>query len=128
MKELTEKMEKQLLYVLESLGYELRQIKEYKFNKENEGAYDEATQEYFKNGIKKFNIYTIKQKVDLSDIELFSGEKEVDIRETKGHILDDFMRIISFQEDGIQYTLHIQDDNMETEEAIEIIENMISYK
>ena len=128
MKELTEKMEKQLLYVPESLGYELRQIKVYKFNKEDKGAYDEATQEYFKDGINKFSIYTIKQKFDLSEKELLPGEKEVDIRETKGHILDDFMRRISFQEDGIQYTLHIQDDNMKIEEAIKIIENMISYK
>ena len=124
--ELTEEMGKSLLYVPESLGYELRQIRLYKFN--NDDLDDEATQEYFKDGVKKFNIFVIKQKIDVSERELLPGEKEIEIRGVKGYVLDDFMRRISFAQDGIQYTLHIEDDSMDIDEAIEIIEDMEFYR
>ena len=124
--ELTEEMGKPLLYVPESLGYELRQIRLYKFN--NDDLDDEATQEYFKDGVKKFNIFVIKQKIDTSERELLPGEKEIEIRGVKGYVLDDFMRRISFTEDGIQYTLQIEDDSMDIDEAKEIIEDMEFYK
>ena len=45
-KEITEEMEKSSLYLPESLGYELRQIRLYKFT--DDDLDDEATQEYFK--------------------------------------------------------------------------------
>ena len=123
--ELTEEMGKPLLYVPESLGYELRQIRLYKFN--NDVLDDEATQEYFKDGVKKFNIFVIKQKIDPSERELLPGEKEIDIRGVKGYVLDDFMRRISFAEDGIQYTLQIEDDSMDIDEAI-YMSKLISKK
>ena len=38
------------------------------------------------------------------------------------------MRRISFAEDGIQYTLNIEDDSMDIDQAIEIIEEFEFYK
>lgn len=38
------------------------------------------------------------------------------------------MRRISFAEDGIQYTLQIEDDSMDIEEAIGVVEDMEFYK
>lgn len=124
--ELTEDMGRSLLHVPESSGYELRQIGLYKFNDSN--LHDEATQEYFKDGVKKFNVFVIKQKNDASERELLPGEEEIEIRGIKAYVLDDFIRRISFTEDGIQYTLQIEDDSVDIEEAIEIIEEMEIYK
>ena len=59
--ELTEEMGKPLLYVPESLGYELRQIRLYKFN--NDDLDDEATQEYFKDGIKNSTYLLLNKKL-----------------------------------------------------------------
>lgn len=126
MEELTEEMEGSLLYVPESLGYDLRQIRLYRFN--DNDLDDEATQEYFKDDVKKFNIFVTKQKIDASEKELLPGEEEVEIRGIKAYLLDDFIRRISFAEDGIQYTLQIEDDSMDIEEAIEIIEDMEIYR
>lgn len=59
--ELTEEMGKPLLYVPESLGYELRQIRLYKFN--DDDLDDEATQEYFKDGIKNSTYLLLNKKL-----------------------------------------------------------------
>lgn len=105
------------------------QIREYIEKIKGKGINYRLIQEVSKDGISMFNIFMNETDGDTPNINLNIDEdesdiEEIDLRDTKAYLLDTRYKRVIFQLDGIRYQLEIQDDDMEIEEAIEVIEKM----
>lgn len=126
MEKAVEKTGKQLLYISEELGYKL-EIREYIHYFKGEIDKELLIQEYSKEGISSFNIFVSEYKDDFFKDNIKENARDIEIRGSKGYIMDDTSQIL-FQEEGIQYLLGIEDKELSIEELIDIINKMITYK
>ncbi|MGO1469374.1 MAG: LolA family protein [Tissierella sp.] len=107
--------------------------KKYKLEKATFSSYnsdlvpDEMVFHYSKDDSGTFFISVLEKQEEMEDDGVLEFE-EREIRGNKANIMNDILKMITFYEDGLQYNLIMEDEEMTIDEGIDIIENMKKYK
>lgn len=114
---------KPILCIQGNANYTLKNVKFMNFERMK---LKEIDQTYEKNGVEAFILSTMvvgDKEQDKDDTKL-PGEKEIDIRGTKGKAMDAEIRTVTWSEDGLNYSLLVQDSKLTLEDAKKLVESL----
>ncbi|MTK11925.1 MAG: hypothetical protein F8N39_07510 [Clostridiaceae bacterium] len=114
---------KPILYLPENKEYKLKSVTTNNFEKIN---HKEVEQTYEKNGAVSFILTTVISD-DNSKKDDFNlpNEKEITIRGQKGTFMDDSIKVACWSENGLNYSILIQDPKLTLEETKKIAESLV---
>lgn len=128
MSDLTESIEKlgeSFLYVPETDDLSIDLID---FSEIGDGTHKEVNMTYKKDDQSLFELVVINSSIgDDEDLDMFNfGEDEVDVRGQDGSYFEmDELRILSWEEGGLNYSVQLVDIDLSLEEMIKILDSMV---
>lgn len=114
---------KPILYLKESSDYKLKGVT---YLNVKAISHKEINQTYEKGGVVAFLLTTIinaDSKNSSVDEDKLPGEKEITVRGSKGAVMED-IKCISWSENGLKYSVLIQDPNIKLDEGKKIVESL----
>lgn len=118
-------LNKPILYMPETSEYKLKSVKS--LGGMEKVISTEIDQAYEKNGAVEFTLTTIipnNQNKNHEDIKI-PGEKTVKVRGKTGTSMDDVIKNIAWSEDGVNYSLSLENNNLNIDDALKIAEKLV---
>ncbi|RKJ41280.1 hypothetical protein D7X33_36085 [Butyricicoccus sp. 1XD8-22] len=118
------KIEKPFLYVKEENGLTISRIEVVEL--EGEFNRNEVNIDYQKDGLPYFSMMVFQSPEEIGEeVEIIPGEQKVKVRNQEGFYMEmnDF-RSLSWQEEGLNYSILLIDSNLTLDEISEIVSDM----
>lgn len=120
--EVPESIGRDVLYLPEKDGLGISRVEKTELKGEIERT--EVQIDYEKDGKPYFSLFLFETPDSEEDMDLFD-EEAIEIRGEEGSLYEDsFMRLLSWQEDGISYSVDLEDEELRIEDFLDLAEEM----